>query len=198
MSTSLIIQPPTFSSVLHVYRGRKQCNVVSFRVNIKTAQKHLGTNVIDEHVHESKAHVTLVRCCLITTLTNNSTDTCIAVWATGNWGACTHTCGDYGVQYRVLTCVWHGTNKPAGRFITVALLQSHPGTFCQTAQKPAISRPCADQPSCPSGGAYVGNALLWHAHNKNLQHWRGLTHLNNIYRHHAGYSNHYKPSNTYA
>ncbi|KAI1722523.1 immunoglobulin domain-containing protein [Ditylenchus destructor] len=40
---------------------------------------------------------------------------CTAEWRPSAWGACSKTCGDGGVQMRLLRCVWHGTKKAAGR-----------------------------------------------------------------------------------
>ncbi|CAG9535093.1 unnamed protein product [Cercopithifilaria johnstoni] len=95
---------------------------------------------------------------------------CTADWRTSVWGQCSRTCGDGGVQMRLLRCVWRGTRKPAGR-------------NCQSSLRPAAIRACQENgnlPACPStgGGAVVAdtsNAIISSKPFlfKGLENWRG-------------------------
>uniref|UniRef100_A0A1I7VID5 Ig-like domain-containing protein n=1 Tax=Loa loa TaxID=7209 RepID=A0A1I7VID5_LOALO len=97
---------------------------------------------------------------------------CTADWRPSVWGQCSRTCGDGGVQMRLLRCVWRGTRKPAGR-------------NCQSSLRPIAIRACQEAsnlPPCPpSTGA---SAIVAAAPNaidiaskpfllKGLENWRG-------------------------
>ncbi|VDO44577.1 unnamed protein product, partial [Brugia timori] len=65
---------------------------------------------------------------------------CTADWRPSVWGQCSRTCGDGGVQMRLLRCVWRGTRKPAGR-------------NCQSSLRPTAIRACQEANNlseCPS------------------------------------------------
>ncbi|VDM96548.1 unnamed protein product [Onchocerca ochengi] len=98
---------------------------------------------------------------------------CTAIWRASVWGQCSRTCGDGGVQMRLLRCVWRGTRKPAGR-------------NCQSSLRPTAIRACQDAsnlPACPTklstgGGdiiAALPNALIASKPFpiKGLENWRG-------------------------
>ncbi|VDP00438.1 unnamed protein product, partial [Soboliphyme baturini] len=82
---------------------------------------------------------------------------CVAEWRPGPWTMCSATCGEGGLQMRTVSCVWHGTHKPAG-------------TGCENGTaRPAVSRPCENQPACsPSTFTDQSTPLL-----KGLRNWRG-------------------------
>uniref|UniRef100_F1KU82 ADAMTS-like protein 3 n=1 Tax=Ascaris suum TaxID=6253 RepID=F1KU82_ASCSU len=61
---------------------------------------------------------------------------CTAEWRPSVWGQCSRTCGDGGVQMRLLRCVWRGTRKAAGR-------------HCQTSTRPSAIRACVHQRPLP-------------------------------------------------
>uniref|UniRef100_A0A158R5C5 Ig-like domain-containing protein n=1 Tax=Syphacia muris TaxID=451379 RepID=A0A158R5C5_9BILA len=74
---------------------------------------------------------------------------CIAKWLPSDWGSCTRTCGDGGVQLRILHCVWSATGKPAKN--------------CNSAEQPKVVRKCvSDQklPQCFHGSPFKGSAML--------------------------------------
>ncbi|KRX60591.1 Adenosine 3'-phospho 5'-phosphosulfate transporter 2 [Trichinella sp. T9] len=60
---------------------------------------------------------------------------CVAEWRAGEWLPCSKTCGEHGIQMRVVNCVWHKTHKPAG-------------SSCSSSLRPAISRICDPIPPC--------------------------------------------------
>ncbi|VDK86998.1 unnamed protein product, partial [Litomosoides sigmodontis] len=97
---------------------------------------------------------------------------CTAEWRPSVWGQCSRTCGDGGVQMRLLRCVWRGTRKPAGR-------------SCQSSSRPGAIRACQESgslPACESSttgaDAVLPNALLVASKAfplKGLENWRGWT-----------------------
>uniref|UniRef100_A0A0M3IRA2 TSP1_spondin domain-containing protein n=1 Tax=Ascaris lumbricoides TaxID=6252 RepID=A0A0M3IRA2_ASCLU len=83
---------------------------------------------------------------------------CTAEWRPSVWGQCSRTCGDGGVQMRLLRCVWRGTRKAAGR-------------HCQTSTRPSAIRACVHQrplPPCHSTPPAGGVAPF-----KGWENWRG-------------------------
>ncbi|XP_050540146.1 ADAMTS-like protein 1 isoform X3 [Daktulosphaira vitifoliae] len=60
-------------------------------------------------------------------------DQCKGTWKVGEWSDCTATCGKDGLRYRILQCVWFGTNKPAG-------------TACRDQPRPPVMKTCTGQP----------------------------------------------------
>ncbi|VDN91583.1 unnamed protein product [Brugia pahangi] len=98
---------------------------------------------------------------------------CTADWRPSVWGQCSRTCGDGGVQMRLLRCVWRGTRKPAGR-------------NCQSSLRPTAIRACQEAsnlPDCPSKLSTGAGAVVAAASNaivaskpflpKGLENWRG-------------------------
>ncbi|VDK56036.1 unnamed protein product [Gongylonema pulchrum] len=85
---------------------------------------------------------------------------CTAEWRPSVWGQCSRTCGDGGVQMRLLRCVWRGTRKAAGR-------------NCQSSERPPALRACPETnnlPECPSGPSTgAAPAVLF----KGWENWRG-------------------------
>uniref|UniRef100_A0A0N5C2R6 Ig-like domain-containing protein n=1 Tax=Strongyloides papillosus TaxID=174720 RepID=A0A0N5C2R6_STREA len=61
---------------------------------------------------------------------------CVAEWRPSEWGICSKSCGNDGIQMRILKCVWHGTKKPAGR-------------QCTNIERPSAVRNCNTHISCP-------------------------------------------------
>uniref|UniRef100_A0A1I8ANC8 Ig-like domain-containing protein n=1 Tax=Steinernema glaseri TaxID=37863 RepID=A0A1I8ANC8_9BILA len=62
---------------------------------------------------------------------------CTAEWRPSNWGSCSQSCGDGGLQMRILRCVWKGTRKAAG-------------SNCRTSTRPSAIRSCVsgELPAC--------------------------------------------------
>ncbi|VDM26060.1 unnamed protein product [Toxocara canis] len=93
---------------------------------------------------------------------------CTAEWRPSVWGQCSRTCGDGGVQMRLLRCVWRGTRKAAGR-------------HCETSKRPSAIRSCVQQhplPPCHSTPPTGGIAPF-----KGWENWRGWR-LYNWNQHH--------------
>lgn len=61
---------------------------------------------------------------------------CVAEWRPSEWGICSKSCGNDGIQMRTLKCVWHGTKKPAGR-------------QCMNIKRPAAVKNCNKNILCP-------------------------------------------------
>ncbi|VDM95256.1 unnamed protein product [Thelazia callipaeda] len=94
---------------------------------------------------------------------------CTAEWRSSVWGQCSRTCGDGGVQMRILRCIWRGTRKPAGR-------------NCQSSLRPPAIRSCDKSSgsmlsSCPKSlkGASVSSLLAFTPRPlfKGWERWRG-------------------------
>uniref|UniRef100_A0A0N4ZKU1 Ig-like domain-containing protein n=1 Tax=Parastrongyloides trichosuri TaxID=131310 RepID=A0A0N4ZKU1_PARTI len=67
---------------------------------------------------------------------------CVAEWKPSTWGSCSKTCGDDGIQMRILKCVWHGTKKPAGR-------------QCTNIPRPSAIKYCNTAVPCPTKNGLV-------------------------------------------
>lgn len=59
---------------------------------------------------------------------------------------CTASCEKDGLRYRILQCVWYGTNKPAG-------------TACRDQPRPPVMKTCTGPPCPPSKNAYCTSAF---------------------------------------
>ncbi|XP_050432686.1 ADAMTS-like protein 1 isoform X2 [Adelges cooleyi] len=62
-------------------------------------------------------------------------DQCKGTWKVGEWTDCTASCEKDGLRYRILQCVWFGTNKPAG-------------TACRDQPRPPVMKTCTGS-ACP-------------------------------------------------
>ncbi|XP_072752952.1 ADAMTS-like protein 1 isoform X2 [Anoplolepis gracilipes] len=62
-------------------------------------------------------------------------DACKGVWRVGEWTECGASCGEDGIKYRILQCVWFGTKKPAGN-------------ACRDIPRPPVMKTCRGPP-CP-------------------------------------------------
>ncbi|KZS17894.1 putative ADAMTS protein 3 [Daphnia magna] len=62
-------------------------------------------------------------------------ENCRGAWKVSDWSHCSATCGSIGHQSRMLRCVWHGTDSPAG-------------LACADLPRLPVTRPCRG-PSCP-------------------------------------------------
>ncbi|XP_045023585.1 ADAMTS-like protein 1 isoform X3 [Daphnia magna] len=65
-------------------------------------------------------------------------ENCRGAWKVSDWSHCSATCGSIGHQSRMLRCVWHGTDSPAG-------------LACADLPRLPVTRPCRG-PSCPLRG----------------------------------------------
>ncbi|KAL4122159.1 hypothetical protein QTP88_014540 [Uroleucon formosanum] len=79
-----------------------------------------GATISDEACHGIEKPVNRKEC---------YNDQCKGTWKVGEWSECTASCEKDGLRYRILQCVWYGTNKPAG-------------TACRDQPRPPVMKTC--------------------------------------------------------
>ncbi|XP_025201047.1 ADAMTS-like protein 1 isoform X1 [Melanaphis sacchari] len=84
-----------------------------------------GATISDEACHGIEKPVNRKEC---------YNDQCKGTWKVGEWSECTASCEKDGLRYRILQCVWYGTNKPAG-------------TACRDQPRPPVMKTCTG-PQC--------------------------------------------------
>ncbi|XP_037039972.1 protein madd-4 isoform X3 [Bradysia coprophila] len=75
-------------------------------------------------------------------------DRCKAVWLVHLWSECMAPCDEQGNKYRLLKCVWHGTERPAGN-------------ACEKLPRPAVKKACRAEPCISNSSSWRISNFSW-------------------------------------